>query len=172
MIKVVFLLWQFFFQNIDIPLTENEVYISRDTIDYKIYSSYEEFQSKELESENDQIILVNFWATWCAPCVKELPFFEAFNAQTNDVRVILVSLDFVEQLETRFKPFVHKKGLKSELIVLDDMDANKWIDMVDPSWSGTIPATLVIKGKERSFTDREFHSTQEIEEFINQVNKH
>ena len=93
---------------------------------------------------NDKTLVINFWATWCVPCVKELPYFEAATqAYTRDeVEVILVSLDFPDELERRVIPFVEEKTLKSKVILLNDPDANSWIDKVSPKWSGAIPATV------------------------------
>jgi len=141
-----------------------------DSIKYEVYESFESLEKEVFIAEEGELILVNFWATWCAPCIKELPYFEAINKEDN-IRVVLVSLDFVELLETRLKPFIEKHQLGSDLYVLDDMDANKWIDMVDPSWSGTIPATLLIKGDQKQFTAEEFASVQEIKDFISQIDK-
>ncbi len=96
-----------------------------------------------LENDTDKIRVVNFWATWCAPCVKELPNFEAVNQKYSNVEVILVNLDFVEGLD-KVKHFVAKKELKSKVILLDEIDYNTWIDQVSPEWSGAIPATVII----------------------------
>ncbi len=145
---------------------------SRDTIPYTIYDTYESLDADLFQANDGKTVLVNFWATWCGPCVKELPLFEALNKTKLDdnLKIVLVSLDFTDQLQRRFVPFIKKHELSCELAVLADMDANKWIDMVDPSWSGTIPGTLVIKSDQRLFTDDEFKSVQEIKEFINKLN--
>lgn len=58
-----------------------------------------------LEQKGDMVYVVNFWATWCAPCVKELPYFEALNQQ-QDVEVLLVSLDFPKHKASRLIPFL------------------------------------------------------------------
>lgn len=123
-----------------------------------------------LKSEDDMLLVVNFWATWCKPCIEELPYFEALQENhKSKVKVILVSLDFPNKLESQLKPFVNRKELKSQVILLDDPYENEWIPKVDASWSGAIPATLMIyKGKkafyERSFTMEELE--YELSEFI------
>src|SRR5690606_38467372 len=111
-----------------------------------------------LTSGSDTTYIVNFWATWCAPCIEELPYFEELTSETRGqaVKVLLVSLDFRKQLSTRLLPFIKKHNLRSEVIVLDDPDANAWIDKVDPSWSGAIPATLVFRGDRREFKEQTF----------------
>ena len=116
-----------------------------------------------LELEDSKTYVVNFWATWCAPCVKELPHFEALQAKYEDsVEVILVSLDFPHQYETKLKPFIKKHNLKSKIVVLDDPDMNSWIPKVNPKWDGAIPATLIYNTSKRSFYSRTF-TYQELE---------
>jgi thiol-disulfide isomerase/thioredoxin len=102
--------------------------------------------------------VVNFWATWCAPCVEELPYFEELTREYADkpLRVLLVSLDFRRQLERRLLPFLKNNDIQSRVVVLDDADANAWIDKVDPSWSGAIPATLFYQGERRLFKEQTF----------------
>ena len=99
-----------------------------------------------ISSSEADIQLINFWATWCKPCIQEIPYFEAVGEKFKDenVKVLLVSLDFIEDLETKVIPFVQKKALNSEVKLLDETDFNAFIDKVDPSWSGAIPATLLI----------------------------
>ena len=96
---------------------------------------------------------MNFWATWCTPCVDELPALERIGMEYKEskVKILLVSLDFPKQIESRLLPFIEKHGIMSEVLVLNDPDANKWIDKVDPEWSGAIPATLIYDSKSRDF---------------------
>ncbi|MFC7356826.1 TlpA family protein disulfide reductase [Jejudonia soesokkakensis] len=119
--------------------------------------NFEEFE-KFLQKKNDTTYVVNFWATWCKPCIKELPYFEKINADYADdkVKVILVSLDFPDVLEKQVIPFVENRGLKSQVILLDDGDANSWIPKVDKNWSGAIPATVIYNKNRRKFYEKEF----------------
>jgi thiol-disulfide isomerase/thioredoxin len=113
-----------------------------------------------LSSNTDKTLVVNFWATWCKPCIKELPYFEAAQAKyKEDIRVILVSLDFPEKLESQLIPFVNDHAIRSQVVLLNDPYENEWIPKVDTTWSGAIPATLIIKGAKRIFYEKSF--TQE-----------
>jgi len=112
---------------------------------------------KILATESDQIQIVNFWATWCAPCVKEIPLLEKLNSQNNlNVKITLISLDFSDKVDN-VKSFIKRKSIQSEVLLLDEIDYNSWIDKVDKQWSGAIPATLVFnpKTKKRKFLEKE-----------------
>ncbi|MCK4749241.1 MAG: redoxin domain-containing protein, partial [Bacteroidales bacterium] len=93
---------------------------------------------------NDTTYVVNFWATWCSPCVKEIDYFEELHRGKFDskLKVILVSLDFPNELERRVVPFLKEKKITASVMLMTDLNYNEWIDGVDPSWSGAIPATL------------------------------
>ena len=114
--------------------------------------SFEDFEP-HLHFSGDTIYLVNFWTSWCPPCVDELPAFERIGKEYQDqkVKILLVSLDFPKQIESKLIPFIQKNQIRSEVLVLDDPDANKWINRVDPNWSGAIPATLIYNKNSRDF---------------------
>lgn len=130
-----------------------------------------DFKSLEplLHTNSEKTYVVNFWAMWCAPCVKELPFFEAYAKNNPNVEVLLVSLDFPEDIEGKLKPFLKKKGISSKVVLLDDPNSNSWIDKIAPNWSGAIPFTIVFNNKERSFHARAFESLQDLENVINKT---
>ncbi len=135
------------------------------------FYTFDEFES-ELNKQDDKTYVVNFWATWCKPCVKELPSFEKLNAEyTNkDVEVILVSMDFFQHIETKLIPFVDKYDLQSQVVVLDDAKSHKWIPKVSPEWSGAIPATVIYNRDTRKFYERSFTYTEletEVKQFLN-----
>ena len=107
------------------------------------------------EENPETTFIVNFWATWCAPCVKEMPYFENLNnSNRQDLKVLLVSLDFAEHLETNLKPFISTRQVKSEVQLLNEQDDNVWIPRISESWSGAIPATLFVNQSKKT---RHFH---------------
>lgn len=124
---------------------------------------------KEILSDKNTIYVVNFWATWCAPCVKELPYFEQLNSDNKNVKVVLVSLDFKNQFESKLLPFLKKKSIKSEVVFLSDMDYNTWLPTVDKEWSGSIPATLIINSGKKYFVERIFSDYQELKEYVDTI---
>jgi thiol-disulfide isomerase/thioredoxin len=120
--------------------------------------------------ENDTTYVINFWATWCSPCVKEIGYFEELHKQyaSQKLQVILVSLDFPNQKERRVVPFLKEKGITAPVKLMADLDYNSWIDKVDPSWSGALPATLIYNTKERVFLEKEL-TRSELNEHVKQI---
>lgn len=119
-----------------------------------------------LYTNNDNIYIINFWAMWCAPCVKELPYFQDYASNKKDVELLLVSLDFTTDIETRLKPFLKKKNITEKVVLLDDPDSNTWIDKIDKNWSGAIPFTIIFNAEKRFYYERTFESLAEIEQEI------
>ena len=109
----------------------------------------------DIEKVSPNIKIYNFWATFCRPCVAEMPHFEKVNSIEDDVDVTFISLDFVENLETKVNPFLEKKNIESRSLLLDDIDYNSWIDQVSPEWSGAIPATLLVSKDAKIFHEGE-----------------
>lgn len=130
---------------------------------------------RRLMLNKDSVLVVNFWATWCSPCIEELPLFDSlyqnaenYKSEKRNVSVMLVSLDFASQLESKVKPFVIKQRLKAPVILLDESDANVYINRMHRDWSGAIPATLLIRPStgERKLIERKFESYDDLKQSI------
>ncbi len=128
---------------------------------------------EDVKSEKGKIQVINFWATWCAPCLKELPLFEKLKSERSDIHIRLVSMDMdLDPNPDKVRRFVARKKLTSEVIILDERNPNKWIDQVDKRWSGALPATLIINNQngKRVFVERELHAG-ELEKLIAEVSQ-
>jgi thiol-disulfide isomerase/thioredoxin len=109
----------------------------------KVYKIDELLQ--RIESEK-QTLVVNFWATWCKPCIAELPAFDSLQTADPSIKVLLVTLDFKDELEAKVNPFLQKHSVKAECVLLDEVNGNDFINKISKDWTGAIPATL-IKGE-------------------------
>ncbi|MBN2274389.1 MAG: TlpA family protein disulfide reductase [Bacteroidales bacterium] len=120
-----------------------------------------------LHLKNDTTYVINFWASWCLPCREELPDLEKLHRSyyTKKVKVILVSLDMPDQIESRLVPFLEKNNITAPTILLDDPDFNRWINKIDNTWGGAIPATLIYNKEGRVFLNRKTHY-EELENII------
>lgn len=113
--------------------------------------------------------IINFWATWCGPCVRELPLLEKITAEGRpEVRVTLVSLDLdLDPDPEKVYRFIQRKNLRSDVFLLDEADPNSYISRIDERWSGALPATILINHKtgERKFIGRALKEG-ELEKYI------
>jgi thiol-disulfide isomerase/thioredoxin len=119
---------------------------------------------KIMEQHKDKVLVLNFWATTCPPCIKEMPHFNQLEAEKegNDVKIMLISLDRPQDLDKRVVPFVKKHKLIPEVALLADDNYSAWTDKIDPSWYGALPATLIIKGDKKKFKFGMYESYQEL----------
>lgn len=130
----------------------------------------ETIQLSELQTliskKSDHPRIINFWASWCGPCIKELPYFQELSG-TKGTEIILVSLDFPRDLE-KAQQILSKKQITLKAYLLDEKDVDKYIRSINEDWSGAIPATLAISAKgNRQFFEKSF----EKEELKNLINK-
>ncbi len=125
--------------------------------EFKVYN-FEEFK-EFLYQKDDNTYVINFWATWCKPCVAEIPAFNKLNEKykSSNVRIIMVSLDFGNNVQNRIDAFRNKYNMTAEILILDDPDSNSWINKVNKEWSGAIPATLIYNKNKREFFEESFN---------------
>jgi len=104
---------------------------------------------QRITNGSEDIQIVNFWATWCGPCIKELPFLERITTEGRpNVKVLLVSLDLdLDPDRDKVYKFIARKNIQSEVLLLDEPDPNSWINKIEPEWSGALPATVIINQK-------------------------
>ena len=106
-------------------------------------------QLEQLISQSSKPAIINFWATFCVPCIQELPYFQkgALQYQKDSVQLILVSLDLEDAYPAKLKGFAKKLKITAPIVFLDETNADAFCPVVDKTWSGAIPATLFINNK-------------------------
>lgn len=90
-----------------------------------------------------EAVVVNFWATWCAPCVEEFPMIvELVNEwQDKGLKIYFVSVDWLEQID-QTRTFLEQQGVTGLSFIKDQKD-NPFIDGISGSWTGAVPFTVV-----------------------------
>lgn len=120
-------------------------------------------------------MVINFWATFCLPCIEEIPFFEKLTARykADGVSLLLVSLDLKDDYE-KIRPFATKRKFTAPLVWLDESNADYFMPRIDSAWSGSIPATLFINTRSgyRKFLEKEFSESELEKEFLSLLGKH
>ena len=126
----------------------------------------------EVQRANDTLYVVNFWATWCKPCVNEMPYFQEASKKfaTQKVKVVFVSLNSAKEI-TQVEKFATDKQVKEKIVLLNAGNPNNWIDTIDNTWSGAIPATVMYrKGQKIFFREGEF-TQRELDSIIHIKNQ-
>ncbi len=97
----------------------------------------------------DKPTIFNFWATFCKPCIEEIPYFQelAKKYDSAGVQLVLISLDLSEAYPKQISSFATKYKFKSPMKFLDETNADLFCPVVDSTWSGSIPATLFVNNK-------------------------
>ncbi len=140
-----------------------------DSLPYPIYTEFDEI-APLFTQNNDTIYVINFWATWCAPCVKEMPHFRELAREYADrpVKIVLVSLDFKKDVRTKLLQFVRREKLGIPVVALTDPNQSAWIDRVNPKWGGAIPVTVVYHKGARMFYEEAFATYPELRQTVEQ----
>ncbi|GAA3978685.1 TlpA disulfide reductase family protein [Pedobacter ginsengiterrae] len=124
---------------------------------------------RRIAKGKDTTYVINFWATWCSPCVAELPNFEKLRVENlnKPVKIILISLDFKSKLQKAVIPFVQNNNINAEVFLLNEPDKQIYTQRIDKKWSGAIPATLFVNKKVRHFYEKEFTEDELRKAFLN-----
>lgn len=114
--------------------------------------------------KSNQVTIYNFWASWCGPCVKEMPYFEAVNS-SNNAKVVFVSLDFPEDL-SKAQKLIDKKSIKSATYLLNSTNYDEYIPKISEAWSGAIPATLFVSPSGKKYFYEKAFEKSELEKVV------
>jgi thiol-disulfide isomerase/thioredoxin len=123
-------------------------------------------------SKSKTPVIISFWATYCIPCVKEIPYFQELvkKYKGKGVKLLLVSLDFKESYPDKIRKFSKKMNITAPIVWLDETNADYFCPRIDSKWSGVMPATLFLNNKTgyRIFFEEEI-SKVKFEEEINKM---
>lgn len=112
----------------------------------------------------DHPLIVNFWATFCVPCNKEIPYFQSMveKYKQQGVELILVSLDLPDYYPARIAGFAGSHGYHATIVWLNETDADYFCPRIDKRWTGGIPSSLFVNSKTRyrRFYDRQLTEAQ------------
>lgn len=120
-----------------------------------------------VNKNQEELIIINFWASWCGPCIKEMPYFDALDHR-EDIKVVFVSLDFQDELNKVIK-LVEKKAIASQVLWLDETDYDYYMRQVSEEWSGAIPATLMVDRDERRYFFERAFTADELNTTVNKI---
>ena len=117
---------------------------------------------KYIQDNPNKVLVINMWATFCKPCVEEIPAFIKLTDQykKNGVELLLVSLDLPSHYPKKIASFAKKQSFNAPIVWLDETNADYFCPLIDPKWSGSIPATLIIYPKTgyRAFFEEEIEA--------------
>ena len=141
------------------------------SIPYPVYADFSEIEP--IFRQKDGITyVINFWATWCRPCIAEMPYFEQLAAENDPgkLQVIMVSLDRPGDIRTKMKAFVEDRPLDLPVIAFTDDNFRNWISRVTPSWTrSSIPATYVYRNGREHFNPGAISSYRELKGIVGRV---
>ena len=131
---------------------------------YKTFADLEPL----FKNSNDSTYVVNFWATTCPPCRKEMPHFEKLKKDNTEqkLRIAMISLDMEQDIPSRVIPYLVKHKLELEFGLLADQNYSQWVGQVDSTWYGALPATLIFKGKDRKFYFGAFEEYSDLQQAV------
>ncbi|WP_187270894.1 TlpA disulfide reductase family protein [Neolewinella aurantiaca] len=139
---------------------------------YPVYASFSEIEPLLQRKDDNITYVINFWATWCRPCITEMAFFEQLTNETsrNDVQVVMISLDKPEDVRSKMKDFVESRPLNLPVVAFTDNFYDGWIYKVDQQWQrSSIPVTLFYRNGQRYFNRGQISSYRELEGLVARV---
>ena len=121
----------------------------------------------KIENRNSKILFINFWATWCEPCVEEFPdLVKIYNEHKNSgLELLSVSVDLPSEIDSKVKPFLKEQSAYFPVVVIEEKRSEEVINLIDPEWNGAVPATVIY---DENGDKREFFTQAGDYEFFNE----
>jgi thiol-disulfide isomerase/thioredoxin len=112
-------------------------------------------------TSQEKVVVLNFWATWCQPCVEEIPIFIRLQQQHPEIDVVGISMDEPDQTGA-VEAFVRKHEMNYKVVLREGENFETMVNSIDPEWMGALPATFVFKDGKRTFSKAGLISEQEL----------
>ena len=141
-------------------------------LNFPVYTTYAEVAPFFQEKNDNITYVVNFWATWCRPCITEMEHFEQLTRETSrdDLQVVMISVDKAEDVPTKMKDFVATRALNIPVVAFTDNFYDGWIYKVDIAWQrSSIPVTLFYRNGKRYFNKGQISSYRELQGLVDRV---
>ncbi|MEO6327500.1 MAG: TlpA disulfide reductase family protein [Ginsengibacter sp.] len=127
-------------------------------------SSWRITDVKNFIDKSDSVLVISFWATFCKPCTEEIPYLESISQKYKDqkVKVLLVSLDLHDFFPAKLQSFVKKNNYSSQVVWLNETNADYFCPKISKSWTGAIPSTYIVNIKKgyRKFIEEQMKPEQ------------
>ena len=138
--------------------------------DMKVVHSFDEIETL-FKHQNDTTYVINFWATTCPPCIKEMPHFEELgqNNKKKKIKIVMISLDSERRIEPHVRPFLHKLKIKNPVIVMTDQNYTKWTAEINTKWFGALPYTVIYKGDQKEYYFGAFEDFESLEKEVHKM---
>ena len=96
--------------------------------------------------ESKTPLIVNFWATFCVPCLEEIPYFQEVAQQHKEqnISIVFVSLDMKQAYPAKVNEMAGKLKLTYPVVWLNETNADYFCPKVDTSWTGGMPSSLFV----------------------------
>ena len=141
-------------------------------LNFPVYTKYAEVEPFFRQKNDNITYIVNFWATWCRPCIREKEHFEQLTRESSrdDLQVIMISVDKEEDVPTKMKDFVAERPLALPVVAFTDNFYDGWIYKVAPAWQrSSIPVTLFYRNGKRYFNKGQISSYRELTSLVDRV---
>jgi thiol-disulfide isomerase/thioredoxin len=105
-----------------------------------------------IKTREGKVLLINIWATWCVPCKEEFPdLIKIADKYGEQIELIGISIDFTDEVESKIIPFLSELQPNFDNYVNIENDAEKFINNLNPKWSGAIPASFFYDSDGKQF---------------------
>lgn len=109
----------------------------------------------KIENRNGKILFINFWATWCVPCVEEFPDLVKIYKEHkgSEFEFLSVSVDISSEIETKVIPFLKEQSAEFPVVLVEEKRSEQVINLINPEWNGAVPVTVIYDehGKRQEF---------------------